>query len=277
MRTPIVIKIGGGAGIEHEPIAEQVAALAREGLPVVLVHGGSDETNTLAERLGHPPRFIQSPSGHTSRRTDSDTLDIFTMACRGRVNARLVRALRVCSVDAVGLSGVDGGLWTAERKGAIRSVQDGRVILIRDDLTGRVTDVDATLLRLLLEDGRTPVLSPPAITREGLAVNVDADRAAAATAVALGASELLLLSNVPGVLRDPSDPSSLLTRAPIADLRAAARGRMKTKVLAAEEAIAGGVSRIVIGTGVGPGAIRRARAGEGTFLEAAPVARGSAS
>jgi len=267
VRAPIVIKIGGGEGIDLPPIVEQAGALVRTGERVVLVHGGSRETTRLGERLGCPPRFIESPSGHTSRRTDAETLDVFTMACAGRINKRLVAALRAEGVDAIGLCGIDGGLWRAERKSAVRAVQDGRIVLIRDDLTGRVVEVDAGLLNMLVEGGRTPVLSPPGVTAEGAAVNVDADRSAAATAAAIGASELLLLSNVPGVLRDPADAASLISGEDgLEKVRAAARGRMKNKTLAAEEALVGGVERVVIGSAIGSDAIERARAGEGTVL-----------
>lgn len=270
MSETIVIKVGGGAGIDLAPIAEQFAALVRSGARAVLVHGGSHETDVLAAQLGHPAQTITSPSGHTSRRTDRRTLEIFQMAYCGRINKSLVEILRRLGVDALGLSGIDGGLWTASRKQAIRAVENGRTVIIRDDLSGRVESVDAALLNLLLDAGRSPVLSPPAITPDGLAVNVDADRAAAATAIALRADELLLLSNVPGVLRDPNDPASLIT-APTdpEELAAAAQGRMKNKVLAAQEAFAGGVGRVVIGSAVTPEAIARARAGAGTALQGA--------
>ncbi len=274
MQPITVIKIGGGEGIDLQPICEEVAQLVRAGQRIVLVHGGSHETNTLSERLGHPPRTIVSPSGHTSRRTDRQTLDTFTMVYCGRINKRIVEDLRVHGVDAIGLSGIDGGLWTGERKKAIRAIEDGRTVLIRDDLSGKVVAVDATLLTMLLESGRTPVLTPPAVTADGVAINVDADRAAAITASKLEAETLLLLSNVPGVLADPNDPDSLIADANSAGfdtVRAAAMGRMKNKVLAAEEAIAGSVRRVVIGSANGDNAIGRALTGRGTVFAAQQI------
>lgn len=268
----LVIKIGGGAGIELGPVLTELASLVASGVRAVLVHGGSAELDGLSRSLGHPPRTITSPSGHTSRRTDRRTLELFEMAYCGKVNKGIVEQLQGAGVDALGLSGIDGGLWRAERKGAIRAVEEGRVVMIRDDLSGRVTSVNAALLRSLLEQGYTPVLTPPALAEGGVAVNVDADRAAAATAAALDADELLLLSNVPGVLRDASDPGSLIASAAEAGpemLREAARGRMKNKVLAAEEAVAGGVRRVVIGCANGEAPIAAARAGAGTVFEGA--------
>ncbi len=272
MSADIVVKIGGGEGIDLEPLLSEIAEMVRSGMRIVLVHGGSHETNELSGRLGHPARFITSPSGHTSRRTDAQTLDIFCMAYCGRINKRAVESLRRSGVDAVGLSGIDGGLWTGERKKAIRSIEDGAVVIIRDDFSGRVTDVDTGLLRLLLDDGRVPVLTPPAVTIDGVAINVDADRAAAMTAGALQARELLLLSNVPGVLRDIADASSLIqhvSEAGVEAVRAAGEGRMKNKILAAEEAVSMGVERVVIGSARGAGAICAARQGAGTVFTGA--------
>jgi len=268
MQTTIVIKVGGGKGIELTDLLREFSELLATGVRAVLVHGGSHETDVIAAQLGHPPKTITSPSGHTSRRTDRTTLEIFEMVYCGKINKSVVEQLRSLGVDAVGLSGIDAGIWTASRKEAIRAVENGATTIIRDDLTGKVESVDAAFLNLLLDNGRIPVLTPPAITKDGVAVNVDADRAAAMTAAALGARELLLLSNVPGVLRNPDDPTSLIAQvSDIEELRSAARGRMKNKVLAAEEAIAGGVERVVIGSAVGEQAIARARSGAGTILE----------
>lgn len=272
--TTVVIKIGGGEGIDLGPIAAQFAELVRSGVRAVLVHGGSHETNVLSEALGHPARTITSPNGHTSRRTDRRTLEIFEMVYCGKINKGIVEQLRALGVDAVGLSGIDAGIWTGSRKTAIRAVEDGQTVIIRDDLSGKVESVDAGFLNMLLDAGRIPVLTPPAITPEGVAINVDADRAAAATAAALGADELLLLSNVRGLLRDVKDPGSLISEVNTQTLevaRDAAKGRMKNKVLAAEEALAGGVPRVVIGSALGDNAIGRARSGEGTVFHGTGV------
>lgn len=268
--STIVIKLGGGEGIDPTAATREIADLVRAGERVVLVHGGSHETNTLAEALGYPPQTITSPGGQQSRRTDRRTIEIFLMAYCGKVNKTVVESLRAAGVDAVGLSGIDAGIWIGSRKEAIRSVEaDGRTVIIRDDLSGKVESVDTSLLNVLLDSGRLPVLTPPAVTPEGIAINVDADRAAAATAAALGADELLLLSNVPGVLRDPGDRTSLIESVEgdaLDEVRVAAKGRMKNKVLAAEEALQGGVSRVVIGAASGENAIASARSGRGTVF-----------
>ncbi|MEL6498024.1 MAG: [LysW]-aminoadipate kinase [Planctomycetota bacterium] len=271
----IVIKIGGGEGIDPTDATSELAILVEQGHRVVLVHGGSHETNQLAEALGHPPRTLTSPSGHESRRTDRHTLEIFMMAYCGKVNKTVVECLRGAGIDAIGLSGIDAGIWTGSRKNAIRAVDDGRMVIVRDDLSGRVESVDAEFLNMLLDNGRVPVLTPPALTTDGIAINVDADRAAAATAAALQADELLLLSNVRGLFSDPGDPGSLIASVhpeTIESARHAARGRMKNKVLAAEEAVRAGVQTVIIGSALGSSAIADARRGLGTRFHATSAA-----
>lgn len=264
----IVVKIGGALGIGPQRACEDIARFVRAGEGVVVVHGGSHETNTLAERLGVPPRFITSPSGHTSRYTDADAIDIFEMACR-RLNARIVRALRALGVDALGLSGVDGGLWTARRKPAVRAVEHGVTTIIRDDHSGTIERVDAHLLHALFDAGKTPVLCPPAIGQGHEPLNVDADRAAAMTAGAMGAHTLVILSNVPGLLRAFPDESTLVASLARADLDSAielAQGRMKRKVIAAGEALDAGVGRVVLADARCEHPIERALNGQGTVL-----------
>lgn len=266
----IVIKLGGSAGIDIPAFCVDAASLIRSGERVVIVHGGSHATNTISEELGHPPQFITSPSGHTSRRTDRRTLEIFQMACRGVLNQTIVEHLQKLGINAVGLSGMDGRLWEGTRKSTVRAVIEGRVMMIRDDYTGTVERVNTALLRTLVDAGYAPVISPPAISTDSEPINVDADRAAAMTAAALGASTLLLLSNVPGLLRDYPDESTripIVSRATIDRAAEYAQGRMKKKVLGAGEALAAGVGRVVIGDARAAEPITRALAGAGTVFQ----------
>lgn len=264
----IVIKIGGAEGIGPQHACDDIASLVAQGERVVVVHGGSHETNTLSTQLGIEPRFITSPSGHTSRYTDAAAMDVFQMACR-RLNSRIVRMLRGLGVDAVGLSGMDGGLWTGKRKAAIRAVEDGVTTIIRDDHSGVIERVDAGFLRTILDAGKTPVLCPPAISHDHQPINADADRAAAITAGALRAETLVILSNVPGLLRSFPDESTLIPSLARAELDSAielAQGRMKRKVLAAGEAIDAGVSRVILADARRDRPIQHALQGQGTVL-----------
>jgi len=265
----VIVKVGGSSGINYDAVCEDVASLVKEGQQLVLVHGGSAETNRVAKALGHPPEFIVSPSGYESRRTDRQTIEIFEMVYCGKMNKMLVEKLQCLGVNAIGLSGLDGRLLEGPRKKAIRTVKDGRKLLIRDDLSGKVEKVNDGLLRLLLGEGYLPVISPPAISYENEAINVDGDRAAAAIAVALQAEALVLLSNVPGLLRSFPDESTLvrrIERTNAEEYTQYAQGRMKVKVLGALEAIEAGVGRVILSDARVPQPIRRALAGEGTTI-----------
>lgn len=265
----IVIKVGGSKGVRYDAIAEDAAILHREGQKMVLVHGGSSVTNDLAEQLGHPPQFVTSVSGYTSRRTDRRTLEIFTMACAGHINKHFVELLQKRNVNAVGLSGLDGRIWEGERKEAIKILQEGRRLVLRDDFTGKVEKVNTSLLLQLLDCGYLPVLSPPAVSYQGEAINIDGDRAAAITATSLKAECLIILSNVPGLLERFPDESTLIPNIPAKEVEkfmSFAEDRMKKKVLGAVEAVAGGVNRIVFADGRLDRPIFHALAGKGTVI-----------
>jgi acetylglutamate/LysW-gamma-L-alpha-aminoadipate kinase len=266
---PIVIKVGGSEGIDLDALCEDVATLHHDGLPLVLVHGGSAETNRVAEALGHAPKFITSPSGFTSRLTDRKALEIFEMVYCGSINKGIVERLQARGVNAVGLSGLDGRIWEGKRKKNIRMVEDGKVRVLRDSWTGTVERVNTSLLNSLMSTGVLPVLTPPGCSVDGEAINVDGDRAAARTASALGAETLLLLSNVPGLLRDFPDESTLIPEVAAGELQAAmehAQGRMRIKMLGAQEALAGGVARVVLGDARHARPVRQALDGMGTVI-----------
>jgi [amino group carrier protein]-L-2-aminoadipate 6-kinase len=264
-----VIKMGGAAGIDADVLCEDVAALWRDRQRMVLVHGGSDETNRLAERLGSPPRFVTSVSGHTSRVTDREMLEIFSMAT-ALINRRLVERLQSLGVNAIGLSGVDGRLIEARRKAAIRVVENNRQRIIRDDWTGTPQRVNATLLQQLLDCGYLPVVAPLGLSASGEMLNIDGDRAAAIIAGSLRAEVLLLLTNVAGLLRAYPDESTLIRRVRRDELESVshvAAGRMRKKIMGASEALTGGVARVIIGDGRRRWPIAAALSGEGTVIE----------
>jgi [amino group carrier protein]-L-2-aminoadipate 6-kinase len=265
----LVVKVGGAEGVDLDAVCDDLAAIWREGARFVLVHGGSAETDRLAEALGRPPRFVTSPSGYTSRFTDRATLEIFEMALCGKVNKGIVERLQRRELPAVGLSGLDGRLFEGAHKRTVRSVAGGKTVVLRGDHTGTVERVNTHLLTLLVVGGYLPVLTPPGASYGGVAVNVDADRAAAAVAAALAAHSLVMLSNVPGLLAAYPDEASLVERLDAARLTESldlAQGRMKKKLLAAAEAVAGGVARVVIGDARVHRPVSAALAGRGTVI-----------
>jgi [amino group carrier protein]-L-2-aminoadipate 6-kinase len=265
----IVVKIGGSAGVDLDAVCRDLAQLTKAGQQLILVHGGSHETNLLSEKLGKPPRFVTSVSGMESRYTDRETLEIFEMVYAGKVNKGIVERLQKLGVNAVGLSGMDGRLLEGKRKDTIKIIENGKMKVLRDDYTGRVEKANTGLIYLLLHNGYMPVITPPAISDESDAINVDGDRAAAVLAEALQADTLLLLSNVPGLLRNVHDAATMIRhvdQGDIDDVMEFAQGRMKKKVLGAKEALAAGVQRVIIGDGRRASPISDALAGEGTVF-----------
>ena len=268
----IVVKLGGTEGVDFSGISNDAAELLKQGKQLVFVHGGSAEANALGEALGTPAKVITSPSGYTSRYTDRKTLEIFLMAVNGKVNSLLTEQLQMLGVNAFGLCGLDGKLIQATRKDSIQSIdaERGKRKIIRDDYTGRIECVNSELLHLLLNAGYLPVIAPVAVSEKGEALNVDADRAAAMVASALKAEALLLLTAVPGLMKNFPDESTLIRQLPQSQLSAAseaAQGRMKKKVLGAQEALKGGVSRVVIADGRIRNPISNALAGNGTVIQ----------
>ena len=241
-----VIKIGGNELENEHFVRGLVAAVADLETPAVLVHGGGRAIATWQQRLGLEPVKVDG-----LRVTDADSLAVAEMVLSGRVNKRLVAALLAAGVQAVGLSGVDGGLLRCRRK-SHPTVDLGFV--------GEIVQVNAGLLRGLLAQGLTPVISPISLGPAGPAgesgdagdtqvYNVNADEAAAAIAAALGAGTLTFLSNVPGVLDRQGHPVAALTAAGTAALIAEGviREGMVPKVNAALDVLARGVgsARIV--------------------------------
>ena len=266
----IVVKLGGTEGVDFSAICKDAAELLKQRKKLVLVHGGSAEANALGEAVGTPPKMITSPSGYTSRYTNRETLEVFLMAVNGKVNSLLTEQLQMLGVNAFGLCGLDGRLMQAVRKESVQSVENGKRKIIRDDYTGKIETVNSDLLTMLLNAGYLPVIAPVAVSMKGEALNVDADRAAAMVASALKAETLLLLTAVPGLMKNFPDESTLIRQLPQSQLSAAsemAQGRMKKKVLGAEEALKGGVSRVIIADGRIQNPISNALKRNGTVVE----------
>lgn len=227
-----VVKIGGAALGDAAWLGSFAAAAASARTPLVIVHGGGPDITALSDRLGIEVRW------HEGRRvTPPEALDVAAMVLSGRVNKKVVGALLSAGVDAIGLSGVDGGLLRADfaANGAL-----GRV--------GSVPRVRISLLSGLLQLGHTIVVSPISLGPDGEPLNVNADEAAAAIAAALGATELLFLTDVPGVrdavglrrLLDADEAGSLIETG-------IATGGMSVKLGAAVNALDSGVAAVRIG------------------------------
>jgi acetylglutamate kinase len=237
----VVVKLGGTTLADQRQVLEEVASVARR-RPVVLVHGGGKRMTEWLERLGVPSRFEGG-----LRVTDAAALEVAAAVLRGVVNSELVAALRDVGVDAVGLSGVDGGLLIAERVEGMGLV--AHVVGLRRDL-----------LDAILVGDQVPVVAPLARDENGVVCNVNADDAAAGIAAGLGARQLVLMTDVDGV-RDAdgrkldsitlADAEALITSGTIG-------GGMVPKVRAALGALTWEGSEAVICDSSAPGALARA-------------------
>ncbi len=248
----LVIKAGGGLTLDTDAIADDLYHQVQTGQRLIFVHGAAEHTNEIATALGHPPEFVTGEGGITSRRTDRRTLEIFHMVYCGKVNKMWIEKLQARGLNAVGLSGLDGRIVQGRRKARLRVRQNGRRMIIRDDWTGSVDTVNPQLLDLLLDNGFLPVISPPALSHDGESINVDGDRIAALLASHYHADCLLYLSDVPGLLRNYPDENSLISTIAgdaVHQFLEVAQGRMKRKVMGAQEALTQGVGKVVFADG----------------------------
>jgi acetylglutamate kinase len=196
----VVVKYGGNAMLNEElkqAVMEDIVLLNTIGIKVVLVHGGGPEINHMLERVGKESKFVDG-----LRYTDEETMEIVQMVLTGKLNKDIVGILLQKGGRAIGLSGVDSGLLRAKKT--------------EKDLgfVGEVTQVNPEILTSLLDEGFIPVVSTVALGEQGdtSRYNINADTAAAKIAVALKAEKFVQLTNVPGVLRDINDPTTLIKR-----------------------------------------------------------------
>ena len=261
----LVIKIGGSL-TNPDPLLEDVAACKE---PLILVHGANKELNDLSTRLGHPPRMVTSERGEVSRFTDATAMDHFLMAYAGKQNKRIVERLRALGANAVGLTAMDGGIAIGRRKPDIRIKEGDKVKILHGDHSGTIEKIDARLLKLLLDGGYLPVVTPPAISSDGVAINVDGDRLAMEIATAVEAERLLIFADTPGFMRDVDDEGSVIPLIHLDEVDRMAtygKGRARVKLLAAAQAIRRGIQAVGLLDGRGEHPLTKAFEGAGTWV-----------
>jgi len=259
----MIVKVGGGAAINHRQIAADLAAY---GGPAVVVHGANAVRDRLARDLGTPVESVTSLSGYSSVLTDTTTMNTILMAYAGLVNKRLVGYCQEQGVNAVGLSGADGRLIVGRRNAGIRTLREGRKMILHD-LSGKPAELNTTLLELLLENGYTPVLTIPILDEQGCLINTENDEIVVLLHAALGADLIVHLIEAPGLLADPADPGSLVQNLTAADLESweqRVTGRMKRKLMALRKLFGQGATRVIIGDGRVERPISSLLAGGGT-------------
>lgn len=249
MKTRFVIKCGGSTlAALPDAFFEDLRRLHESGHEPVIVHGGGPAINEMLDRLGIESRFVNG-----LRVTDEATLDVVEMVLAGRINKEIVRRLQQNGVRAIGLSGTDGRLIEA------KPVADADTL----GLVGDVTGVNAALIEGVLALGYVPVIAPIGIDAAGRRFNINADTAAGAVASHLGAEKLIVVTDVPGILRNEGGEKRVLPRVTFAEIErmiagGEITGGMIPKVRAAMSGLQGRVREALIVDGVIPRVLSRA-------------------
>ncbi len=244
----IVIKYGGAAMIDEDlkrAVMRDLVLMRYVGINPILVHGGGPEVSDAMRRMGKEPTFVGG-----LRVTDAETMEIVEMVLAGKTNKSIVAHLNAEGGQAVGLSGKDANLLVA-----VKETERGDIGFV-----GRITAVNPGIIHTLARDGYIPVVSSVAIGADGAGYNVNADTAAGALAVALGAQKLILMTDVEGLYRDFADKSSLISELTAAEARAmvasgAVDKGMIPKLEACVDAVEDGVPRAHIIDGRRPHAL----------------------
>ncbi|MCM3288552.1 acetylglutamate kinase [Paenibacillus sp. MER 180] len=248
-----VMKCGGStlAALPNS-FYEQLHQLQEEGTVPVIVHGGGPAISGMLDKLGIESEFIGG-----LRRTDEAVLDVVEMILAGQINKQIVRRLTQVGAKAIGLSGTDGGLIQAEP--VPNAAQVGFV--------GDVTHVNASLLAGLVDMNHMPVIAPVGLDRAGQRYNINADTAAGAVAAYLESEQLIVVTDVPGIMRNGPEGKVVLPVVTTEEVEAMIEsgdiyGGMIPKVQAAMKCLEGGVQEVVIADGSEPDVLRRLMAGE---------------
>ena len=235
----IVVKYGGSAMVDEQlkkQVIQDVALLKLVGFKPVIVHGGGKEISKWVKLSGKEPEFING-----LRKTDEDTMEIAEMVLN-KVNKSLVQLVEQLGVKAVGISGKDGGMLKVEKK-----YSDGKDI----GFVGEVKEVDTKIIYDMLNNDFLPIVCPIGMDDEYQSYNINADDAACAIAKALGAEKLAFLTDIAGVYKDPSDPSTLISTLTVDEAKELCGsgfvgGGMLPKLNNCIDAIENGVSKVHI-------------------------------
>jgi acetylglutamate kinase len=242
-----VVKLGGEILADSralDTIAVQLALLESLSIRLVVVHGGGPQATSLAKQLGFETRMVAG-----RRVTTPEVLEVAKMVYAGTLNVNVTSALRRHGLRPVGLTGIDGGLIAARKRPPLEvRVDGGGTERVDYGQVGDLERIDTSLLSVLLDQRYVPVIASLAGDSEGQALNVNADTVAEAVASALGAKKLIFLTGVAGLLRDVTDPDSLIPFADVMDLEpllgsGAVSGGMRPKVEACVRAVKAGVRR----------------------------------
>lgn len=244
----VVVKYGGNAMTNEDlktAVMADVVLLSMVGIKVVLVHGGGPEINDMLNKVGKESKFING-----LRYTDEETMDIVQMVLCGKVNKSLVSLLEQCGGKSIGLCGVDGSMIKAVK---LQSEPDLGFV-------GKITEINDGIILNALDRGYIPVISTVGVDDDGKIYNINADSAAAKIAAKLGAENLILMTDIKGLLRDKNDETTLIptvhvSEVPLLIKQNVISGGMIPKIDCCVEAVRRGVSRSFIIDGRTPHSI----------------------
>lgn len=265
----LLIKIGGGKKINLDYVCKDIKTLINQDEKIILVHGASVARDRIAQRLDVPTKTIISPSCVSSVYTDKKAIDVFLMVYAGLVNKHIVAKLQQNEVNAIGLSGIDGKLWKGIRKKAVYSQEGKKIKLITDSMTGKVNRINTDLINLLIKNNYVPVICPPALSEDNEIINTDNDWATAVMVGALKIKKMVVLFEASGLLKTFGDESSLVKTIDKNKLDlyiSFAQGRMKKKILGAQEAFKLGLQKMYWSDGRIKNPIINALNGQGTVI-----------
>lgn len=236
----VVVKYGGNAMIDPElkkDVMSDIILLTLVGVKIVLIHGGGPEISSLLGKLGIESKFVNG-----LRYTDKDTAEVVQMVLAGKTNKDLVSLVEVCGGKAVGLCGIDGGMIKAKK------VDDGK-----NDygFVGDIVNIDPAPIKKVLEENYIPVIATVGTDDEGQVYNINADTAAAEIAAALGAENIITLTDIPGLMKDVNDKNSLIPEIHVDEIDSLIEngviyGGMIPKVRSLEVAVRAGVKKAVM-------------------------------
>jgi len=245
--SKVVIKIGGHALINEsimDSITQDLVLLRFVGISPIVVHGGGPEITRIMERLGKKPKFIGG-----LRITDDETMEIASMVLVGSINERIVSLIGKHGGKGIGLSGNDGKLIVAKKKK--KHKVEGVELEVDLGWVGEIESINAEILNITAAEDYIPVISPIAVDDAGNSLNVNADLVAGEIACAITAKKLVLLTDVPGLMRDPTDVSTLISQVTASEIEALIATKiigegMIPKVEAGLRAASGGVTTHII-------------------------------
>ncbi|WP_409200876.1 acetylglutamate kinase [Methanobrevibacter sp. DSM 116169] len=245
-KKKILIKYGGHAMIDKESMAStsrDTVLLKYVGMEPIIVHGGGPEISRSMDKLGKEPKFIKG-----LRVTDEETMDIVKMVLVGKISTNIVSQINLHGGQGIGVSGKDSGLIKASKKPThkITDSETGIEEEIDLGLVGEIVSINSSILEMFTENDFIPVISPIGMSDDGNTLNLNADTAAGEIAKETDAEKLIILTDVPGVLKDPNDESSLIQKIKIDEVddlieKGVISGGMIPKIETCVKAIEGGV------------------------------------